>query len=49
MAGKSGGLTGNLAKLGGSGKKLNLKSDMKGAGAMAAGKKAGGKSAHKRV
>jgi hypothetical protein len=46
---KSGGFTGNLAKLGGSGKKLNLKSDMKGAGMQATAKKVGGKSAHKKV
>ena len=46
---KSGGFTGNLVKLGGGSRKLNLKSDMKSAGTVAAGKKAGGKSAHKKV
>jgi hypothetical protein len=45
---KGGGFVGNLAKLGGSSKKLNLKSDMKPEGAIT-GLKKGAKQAHKKV
>lgn len=45
---KGGGFVGNLAKLGGSSKKLALKSDMKPEGAIT-GLKKGAKQAHKKV
>jgi len=46
---KSGGFVGNLSKLGGSGRKLNLKTDMKTDSHHAASMKKAHKQAHKRV
>ena len=46
---KSGGLTGNLAKLGGSSRKLSVKSDMKSDSMPFASKHKGAKQAHKRA
>jgi hypothetical protein len=46
---KSGGFSGNLTKLGGSGKKLALKSDMKSDSLILPSKKVGAKQAHKRA
>jgi len=46
---KSGGLTGNLVKLGGSKRKLALKSDMKSDNMMHPSMKKGSKQAHKRA
>lgn len=48
MGTKTGGFTGNLVKLGGSGKKLALKSDMK-SGNMKPTYKKGAKQAHKKA
>lgn len=46
---KSGGFVGNLAKLGGRGRKLALKSDMKSDSMVHGHKRTGEKQAHKRV
>lgn len=46
---KSGGFTGNLAKLGGSSRKLALKSDMKSESMVHGRMKTGQKQAHKKV
>lgn len=46
---KSGGFSGNLAKIGGSGKKLNLKSDVKSSNVVHGLSKKGAKQAHKRA
>jgi len=46
---KSGGLTGNLVKIGGSKRKLNLKSDMKHESMAHPAMKKGPKQAHKRA
>lgn len=46
---KSGGFTGNLAKLGGSSRKLALKSDMKNESMVHGRMKTGQKQAHKKV
>jgi len=46
---KSGGFTGNLVKLGGSGAKLRLKTDMADSSMVHASKHSGRKQAHKKV
>ena len=46
---KSGGFSGNLAKLGGSSRKLRLKTDMKGENMVHGSMKKGAKQAHKKV
>ena len=46
---KSGGFTGNLAKIGGSGRKLALKTDMKSENMVHGSMKTGAKQAHKRA
>jgi hypothetical protein len=46
---KSGGFTGNLAKIGGSRKKLSLHTDMKDSSAVHPSMKKAGKQAHKRA
>ena len=46
---KSGGFSGNLAKIGGSGKKLDLKSDMKESSMVHGNMKKAAKQAHKKA
>ena len=46
---KSGGFSGNLVKLGGSGRKLRMKTDQKGESMVHPGFKKGSKQAHKRA
>lgn len=46
---KAGGFTGNLVKLGGRGRKLSLKSDMKSESLVHSTRKKGSKQAHKRA
>lgn len=48
-SGKSGGFKGNMVKLGGSGKKLDLKSYMKSDSFNVASRKKGAKQAHKKA